>query len=163
MHCPQPSPYYPWRTSKSGGLGRRPTGSSKTQITPATNCSACCRLSDCTAASGPAPPGSGTASSRSVTIRHTVVWILESTMLYRSVNVAAGRRVAGGWWWRQSAVRDFYLSAVRDLSVSGRSSRKTSSVLRIASGKLVALSRVRLTSVQLARFTEVTTVWTRWF
>ncbi len=54
---------HPWRTSTPSGVGRRPTGSLKTPTTPATNCSACCHPADGTAASDPAPPGSGTTSS----------------------------------------------------------------------------------------------------
>ncbi|KAI3361618.1 hypothetical protein L3Q82_001935 [Scortum barcoo] len=36
----------------------------RTPVTPATNCSACCRLADVSAAFKPKPPGSGTASYR---------------------------------------------------------------------------------------------------
>jgi len=54
---------HPWRTFTPSGSGRKPSGLQKTPITPATNCSVCCRLAGGTAASGLKPPDSGTVSS----------------------------------------------------------------------------------------------------
>lgn len=49
----------------------------RTEFIPATNCSACCCPADGTAASGPSPPGSGTASSH----RPSDWWRLELSSL----------------------------------------------------------------------------------
>ncbi|KAI3353036.1 hypothetical protein L3Q82_019608, partial [Scortum barcoo] len=37
---------HPWRTSTPSGVGRRPPRLLRTPVSPATNCSACCRLAD---------------------------------------------------------------------------------------------------------------------
>lgn len=64
LHSTSPRPCcHPRRTYTPRSVERRQTGSLKTPTTPATNCSACCCLKDITAASSPAPPGSGTIIS----------------------------------------------------------------------------------------------------
>ncbi|KAI3352575.1 hypothetical protein L3Q82_005511 [Scortum barcoo] len=51
-------------TQRCSRRRRPPKSLRKTPVTPATNCSACCRLADGSAAFEPEPPGSGTASYR---------------------------------------------------------------------------------------------------